>query len=324
MKDNDQREIRGMLMHLGWNMWSDVPVSSWGPFKKPEELSLICAADHVRTDEGVWRRVTERLPKDGFNMIVIDLGEACFYPSHPELAVKGTWSVERMRKELSRLRGLGLEPIPKLNFSTAHDTWLKDYARMVSTETYYRVCADLIRDVKEIFDGPRLFHLGYDEETAGHQAKFSQAIIRSGELWWHDFLWFVGQVERRGMRAWIWSDYYWHHPELFLSRMPKSVLQSNWYYGKKFDFAADDKSAARRWVQTYLDLDRAGYDQVPCGSNWSHDENFPDTVEFARKRLSKDRLKGFLNAPWFFPCPQWEGKLMEASELGRKAWEKTI
>ena len=96
-------------------------------------------------------------------MVLIDLAEGLVYPSHPELAVKGSWSVERMRKELDRLRGMGLEPIPKLNFSTTHDLWLGEYHRMVSTKKYYEVCADLIRDVGEIFGTPRMIHIGFDE-----------------------------------------------------------------------------------------------------------------------------------------------------------------
>jgi len=32
-----------------------------------------------------------------------------------------------MKDEIARLKGLGLEPIPKLNFSACHDAWLKDY-----------------------------------------------------------------------------------------------------------------------------------------------------------------------------------------------------
>ena len=94
--------------------------------------------------------------------MLMDLAEQVLYPSHPELAVKGTWSPEKLRKELDRLRGLGLEPIPKLNFSTCHDFWLKDYSRMISTPEYYRVCADVIKDVCEMFDKPRLFHLGWE------------------------------------------------------------------------------------------------------------------------------------------------------------------
>ena len=309
-----------MLMHLGWNMWCDSPVKYWGKYKTPEELSRVCAADHVRTDEAVWRRLTDRMVSSGCNMIVIDLGEACAYPSHPELAVRGTWSVDKVRGELDRLRRLGLEPIPKLNFSTGHDTWLKDYNHMVSTRTYYRVCSDVIRDVCEIFDGPRLFHLGYDEETARQQAQDSMAVVRQGELWWHDLLWFVRQVENEGVRPWIWSDRMWHD-ETFLKRMPKSVMQSNWYYSKEFKLGTKPpKDCVRAYLDSYIDLDKAGFDQIPCGSNWACEENFGGLVAFAREHLSKRSLKGTLMAPWFFPDALEEQRIARACELAKKAW----
>ena len=305
--------IWAALLHMGTSMWSDQPVTSWGPYKG-EDLKLVCAADHVRFDEKVWRTVTDRMVQVGMNMVIIDLGEAVKFPSHPELAVKGSWEVERFRMELERLRKMGLEPIPKLNFSTAHDVWLKQYERMVSTPTYYQVCADLIRDVAEIFDRPRFMHLGYDEETDGHQRKYKFCVVRQGDLWWHDFLWFVKETEKTGMRPWIWSDYVWHHPDLFFSRMPKSVLQSNWYYSNEFD--VDKLKAAGRernaiCVKAYEDLDKAGFDQVPTGSNWSCDTNFAGTVAHCRKVCSPDRLKGCMTAPWFFTLPGWEKKLLE-------------
>ena len=160
--------IWAALFHMGTNMWCDQVPDRWGPYKG-EDLKLICAADHLRFDEKVWRSLTSRMVEVGMNMVIIDLGEAIQYPSHPELAVKGSWSVERLRAELARLRGMGFEVIPKMNFSACHDTWLKDYHRMVSTQKYYQVCEDLIKDVAEIFDRPRFFHLGFDEETAHHQ-----------------------------------------------------------------------------------------------------------------------------------------------------------
>ena len=73
-------------------------------------------------------------------------------------------------------------------------------------EKYYQVCAVLIRDVAEIFDCPRFMHLGYDEETDGHQRKYKYCVVRQGDRWWHDFLWFVKETEKTGMRPWIWSD----------------------------------------------------------------------------------------------------------------------
>ena len=77
-----------------------------------------------------------------------------------------------MRDEVVRLREMGLEPIPKLNFSTCHDAWLGPYARMVSTPQYYQVVKDLIAETIEMFGNPRLFHLGMDEEALVHQRQF--------------------------------------------------------------------------------------------------------------------------------------------------------
>jgi len=295
----------GALLHMGTNMWSDIPVEQWGNLK-PDEVEVVCQGDHLRFDEAVWQKLTARMQTAKMNLLVIDLGEALQYQSHPELSVKGSWPIERFRKELARLRGMGLEPIPKLNFSTAHDAWLKEYGRQVSTAAYYKVCSDMICEVCEIFDKPRFFHLGYDEETAAHQAKYSYAVVRQGELWWHDFLFFVKEVESQGVRPWIWSDYYWNHPAEFLNRMPKAVLQSNWYYGAAFE------PAKQKYVQAYLDLDKAGFDQVPTGSNWSNDVNFKGTVEFCKKSLAPEHLKGFLMAPWFFTLPKWQEKNLQA------------
>ncbi|MDA3925398.1 MAG: Tat pathway signal protein [Kiritimatiellae bacterium] len=295
----------GALLHMGVNMWSDIPVDSWGHLK-PEKLKLVCQADHLRFDEKVWQTLTARMQKAGMNLIVIDLGEALQYESHPELSVKGSWKISRFRNELARLRAMGLEPIPKLNFSTAHDTWLKTYGRQVSTPVYYSVCADMIKEVCAIFDTPRFFHLGYDEETAAHQRKYSYAVVRQGELWWHDFLFFVKQVEKQGVRPWIWSDYCWNHPDEFMKRMPKSVLQSNWYYGEGFD------PAKQKHVKAYIDLEKAGFDQVPTGSNWSNDVNFKGTVDFCKKNIAPERLKGFLMASWFFTLPGRQEKNLQA------------
>ena len=73
-------------------------------------------------------------------------------------------------------------------------------------------------------------------------------------------------------------------------------------------------------VDAYLELEKAGFDQVPTGSNWSCDANLRGTVDFCRRHISPSRLKGFMMAPWFFPDPRWEDKLMDACRLGREAF----
>ena len=102
------------------------------------------------------------------------------------------------------MRELGLEPIPKLNFSAGHDPWLGQYSRMVSSDIYYGVCRDLIAEVAELFDTPRFFHLGMDEETAEIQRHNNLVVVRQHELWWHDMYFLFDEVERACARPWVW------------------------------------------------------------------------------------------------------------------------
>ena len=296
----------GYLLHLSTNMWSDRQVSEWGPLKGAD-LQYVCAQPYLRFDETLWNDLVERMAGAGMNLIVIDLGDGVRYESHPKIAVKGAWSIAKLKRELAKLRALGLEPIPKMNFSTAHDAWLGMYVRRVSTPEYYHVCGELIAEVARLFDTPRFFHLGYDEETADHQQRYGYTVVRQYELWWHDFEFLVKQVEKQGVRAWIWSDYAWHHPKEFYTRMPKSVLQSYWYYG--MDFSKTDPM-----TRTYLDLDKHGYQQMPTASNWVTPENFAATVKFCRKHVGA-RLKGFLQTPWLPTVERYRKRHMQAIDL---------
>jgi hypothetical protein len=277
------KPIWANLLHLSYNMWLD-----WAP---PGDKRYSLYKPYLRFDRKLWNDLLGRMKSAGMNMVVIDLGDGVKYKSHPEIAVENAWSTAELRSELARVRDMGLEPIPKLNFSTTHDTWLGLYQRMVSTPKYYEVCGELIAEVCELFDKPRFFHLGMDEETQPHQRDHLHVTVRQHDLWWHDLLWLVEQTEKAGPRAWIWSDYVWEHSELFFQRMPKSVLQSNWYYG--IDFRPTNKAA-----KAYVDLAEHGYDQVPTGSNWSSPKNFGMTVEYCRKNIPADRLFGFFQTIW--------------------------
>ena len=65
-------------------------------------------------------------------------------------------------------------------------------------------------------------------------------------------------------------------------------------------------------VKTYEELDKAGFDQIPCGSNYTCDTNFAGTVAHCRKVCSPEHLKGFLMTPWFSTMPEDEKKNLEA------------
>ena len=305
------KEIKAFLLHLGNNMWCE-----WLPGELMNEAAIGTRRMpdmKLSYDEGIWRKTTARLAEKGMNMVVIDVGEALAYPSHRELAVEGSWTPEMMRAEVERLRKLGLEAIPKLNFSATHDGWLKDYHRMLSTPEYYCVVDDVIGDTIEAFGNPRFIHLGFDEERAEWMRDMNYFVSRQGELWWHDFLYTVKCAEKRGVRAWVWSDCGPHKPE-YCKRCPKSVLQTAWYYDACNAKLSMDKEVNKHWwqLQNFIDLDEAGFDQIPCGSNWvghrrralniDADEVMGLLVKFIRERVDTDRILGYMMAPWATRC----------------------
>ena len=276
------------FLSLSTNMWAD---SDEDVFDSPFE-------NHLTVDDAVWRKIIDYLPSHGFNSVLIDLGDAIQYETHPEIAISGAWSKEKMREELNYMRALGLNPIPKLNFSTCHDAWLKDYSRMVSTPEYYAVCKDLITEVAELFDYPSHFHLGMDEEDAQTQRFYQLACMRQGSLWWHDCYYFFDICEKLGMRPWVWADKGWNDPEDYMKRMPKSVLQSNWWYGRMIKHA--DGSMEPKQFEYYLKLDQAGFDQIPTCSTLCHTRNTRETMELGKTRLSPQHLQGYMTTPWIF------------------------
>jgi hypothetical protein len=123
----------------------------------------------------------------------------------------------------------------------------------------------------------------------------------------------VEQVESRGSRPWIWSDKIWTHTDEFMARMPKSVIQSNWYYPANFDLEIDRAKALDNGIDlsippadrkettpfhAYMDLKAGGWDQIPAGSIDVSDSNFPDTIPFAQKHLPKSKVLGFMQTTW--------------------------
>lgn len=313
--------IIGNLLNLSVNMWSDVPIEP-GRRRVRGNARYV---DYLYFDQSLWDELTERMAGSGFTMVVIDLGDGVRYDSHPEIAVRGAWSTQRLRDELARLRQLGLEPIPKLNFSAAHDAWLGDYGRMVSTDRYYQVCGDLIAEVAELFDQPRFLHLGMDEEDAAHQARHQQVVVRQGDLWWNDLRFLADRVEQAGSRPWVWSDPAWGSPGQYYARMPKSILQSNWYYGLWFEAAEENRPRMLRQGEqhlTYLDLDEHGYEQIATASTWQNRwDNFAMTVDFCTSRLAQERLLGFLQTSWLMTVPEHRDEHLRTIDVAARAIE---
>jgi len=287
-------KIWGYMLFLSDHMWSDeTSKGGWYVKKAPYD-------ENISTDINVWDKMIAFLAERKFNLVLVDVGDGIKYESHPEISAPNAWEKDFLKKKLDEMRALGLEPIPKLNFSAGHDTWMKEYRRMISTPIYYKVCADLIAEVCEVFGYPRLFHLGMDEESAAMQKNYEMITVRGEDLLWHDAYFFFNECEKHGARPWVWSDYLWHNEAAFLRHMPKSVLQTNWYYQPFADWTGTIYAHRERPIACYEILEKHGYDQLPCGSTWSCKQNLYQTMEHAKRYIADERLFGFLTAPWHF------------------------
>ena len=317
------------LIHLGYNLnldREDVHEDVLAARNAPADYFRW--KPHTRIDDAVWNAVVDATAAAGLNSLTIAPADGIQYASHPEIATPGAWPVSKLKDELARLRELGIEPLPKLNFGAGHDIWLGEYSRMVSSKVYYEVVGDLIQEVAEIFDTPRFFHIGMDEETYHHQELLDLVVIRQGELWWHDLELIADKVRATGARPWMWADAAWHKTSEYYDRMSHDVVQSNWYYNNVFtgDESGRPKLLDQQhdYYMTYLDLDERGYDQIPTASTFFEAENLLATVRFAKERLNADHLLGFMQSTWLPLLPgHLDVHLTAIAELAqaREIWE---
>ena len=288
-----QDMIFAYMLMLSDHMWEDASSPARGLYLPPQYT------EDIIFDESAWDKTVDFIAERKYNMVLVDVGDGVKYESHPEISAPNAWDKDFLREKLNEMRSVGLEPIPKLNFSAAHDTWLKKYRRMLATPTYYRVCADLIREVCEVFDYPRYFHIGFDEEsaTAQDQAGWEMALVRNGELWWHDLFFFASACEKQGARAWMWSDYMWWNLDDFLKKMPTSILQSNYHYGYLTDYEKKPGFGYMQ-IESFRILDQHGFDQIPCVSNWKNSYNADQVLGLCKNECDAARIHGYLSAPW--------------------------
>lgn len=305
-----QKKMWAILVHLSMNMWER-------QYNK----------DALRFDDEVWDYILEESAKSGVNTIVLDVGDGIQYASHPEIAVPGAWTRGRLRKELKRCKELGIALIPKLNFATPHCCWLGEYGRMISSTTYYKVVADLIKETYELFDHPEYIHIGMDEEDAKHVKGNQYAIYRQGELYWHDLRFFIDCVTDTGAKPWMWSCPLFDHPEEYKKHIgADEAILSPWYYNALREEHWTPISSRQEYVVYYNEGDYAklnmkwveedpflvnfrkvalplmeeGYQYVPCASVVNRcDWNTSDLVEYFKEKAPDDQVLGFITAPWY-------------------------
>ena len=282
------------LIHLGVNMWKG-PLGDSGP--------LGFYAEEMVTEYDAWRETIDTLKKNGVNTLIIDVAEGLQYESHPELSVKGAWTKDFLKKELEYIRSLGITPIPKLNFSTLHDSWMKEYSLMVSTPQYYQVVDDLIKEVGELFDTPEYFHIGMDEEAYNPYLPFwyihmqvnqGQTVVRPNALFWEDMKYIASRVEKHGMNVWTWGCMIWVFPEETIKHLSKDWLISNACYSQMRNpqILTDYNRAA---IKGYYLFAENGFKQVPTCMHVPS-VNLEDTMFILK---DQPNIEGYMMAPWF-------------------------
>ncbi len=278
VSDRPRFGVRAVLLHLSYNQWQD----------KPDERRVYGYSDQLRFDRAVFDDAVALMAKLRMNMVVLDLGDAVRFRSHPEIAVKGALTTRQLKDMLDQCRRLGIEPIPKFNFATTHDIWLKQYEKMVGTEQYYRVCEDLITETCQLFDKPRFFHIGMDEEDLpNHRGlKLEHIVIREGQAWLDAVNRLDAAVRKNGSRAWMWADPLWPGRKDTVPAIPKHILVSDWNYSRQKEFP------------TFASIAEMGYDDIPAGSNWTEDENIALLARFAARRLDPKKVPGMLMTIW--------------------------
>jgi len=311
------KKIWGILVHLSKSMWG----------KK----------DHLMFDDGFWTYILEEASKSGINTVVLDIGDGIEFASHPEIALPDAWKRKRVRKEVKRCKDLGIDLIPKLNFSTGHDHWLGEYHRMTSTTIYYQLCNDLIKECFELFDHPEYIHLGLDEEDARHCAGRDLAVFRQKELYWHDVNFLYDCVADCGAKPWAWSCPLFRHPEEYKAHVePDDAVISPWYYHAikrenwtpisswqdYIDYYSKEpfKSMNLTYVEediyntmcrkVMLPLLKEGYKYIPCASTFYNvDHNTKELVEYFYENAPDEQILGYMTAPWKSTLPTEDCKV---------------
>ncbi len=282
----------------------------------------------LNTEKSAWKEIAQKAVELGFKSVLIELADGVKYKSHPEIAVEGAWEVVELKEELQYLRDIGLTPLPKLNFSTAHDAWLGVYSRMVSTKEYYEAVRELIFEVVDIFDKPEMMHIGLEDEGKHAQVRYDYVCYRQYALYWHDYKFLLDTVRECGVRPWVSVDPYIVNKEKFLENTDKDVVVSPLYEGNFFTngiaVAPDVSTEKGKRLRAFTELPELGYDIIPTSSPLTTIDLPPrPLIQYVYEMTDLKKVKSILFAPH---CKTTETKkyiLMERLSVANRA-RKTV
>ncbi len=289
--------------HMGFNFFA--PPIGDGTAADKGLPSGYCAEEHLRFDLDLFHVLRERLAAGGCNAIVLDIGEAMQYESHPQIACRGALSKDTLREEIFHLKMCGIEAIPKLDFSTFRDAWMGEYGSEVSSSAYYGFCEDVIAEVCEVFGRPRLLHLGMATVCEEFPNVTDSRLAADNSLWWKDLLFFSQTAMHYGARPWVFSDVISVDDAAFFRYMPRDVVQSVRFFGR--DALARGRGICER-------LNAEGYDQIPCGCFSPDAPSLADVRVTLDGTLSAEAHLGYLQTVGLPTMPHYRGSLLRAAD----------
>lgn len=207
--------VRGLLVHLthydpGWVRDKD----GEKPFDLRTGLEVVQAAASA-----------------GLNLLVIDCADGVKYRTHPELERPYTVLLTTLGSLAEKARSLGLELVPKLNFSRSrhhrHNDWFMPHTGLFDTEEYWKLAFEVMDELIEELKPERFFHIGMDEDHDRAHSQYIEAIERLHE-----------GLSARGLRPIVWNDSAHGGPALVHAEkcraaeraIPKDVVEVLWDY----------------------------------------------------------------------------------------------
>lgn len=275
----------------------------------------------VTENKDYYRRLLPDLARWGYNLLHLHLidDERCAlaFPSHPELATPGAFSVAEMRSFLDLARRRGLAALPEIE-TLGHSRLIFTHPRHRELAEprpaaggvghYHSLCpghpgtrrllADLLRDTAEIFDHP-VIHVGLDEVQLGACPRCRRRF-GAGAPDWRRYAeharWVHAEVRRLGRRPAMWADHVVKETAI-LKGFRRDVLMFQWDYNPEY---------AEGRAKLLLD---AGFEVAACPATARHGTVFaplPENVTnlrncSARSLPQRPRgLVGLVNTVW---CP---------------------
>lgn len=172
-----------------------------------------------------------------------DQGCRLVFPSHPELASRGAFTVEQTRDLIRRAGDLGIRVIPEIEcyghvrFITGHP----DYQDLGDPEGDHfnaidprnprsqQVLRDLLTDAAEVFPDPCL-HVGLDEVNIRALSAYRDiSEAQASQMFADHTNWVLDVVRGLGRRPAMWGDHLWKDPRI-ADQVANDVLIFDWHY----------------------------------------------------------------------------------------------